>query len=236
MLPPPTLLLVCVLIAAAGVGLLYALRRLREVRRQRSQALSPASRAELELPAFSNDSIDRMLAFLPLFEGGGIPPAVASAFDVTVFTSGFALLDGFNWVTWKGGEGRPYIDDPSRLDAADLLTLRKFFTFLSRQDHFCEGFLEHAAAAGVPQRALRRLAALRQAGPTRGRASARPLNVGPLARMGFDATTSWEQFKRDHPPGSEVTGTVTHVAPYGAYVDLGVPFDALLLVPYIAPV
>ena len=47
---------------------------------------------------------------------------------------------------------------------------------------------------------------------------------------------AWEQFKRDHPPGSEVTGTVSHVAPYGAYVDLGVPFDALLLVPYIAPV
>jgi ribosomal protein S1 len=52
--------------------------------------------------------------------------------------------------------------------------------------------------------------------------------------MPSDSPT-WEQFKREHPPGSEVSGTVTHVAPYGAYIDLGVPFAALLLVPYIAP-
>ena len=47
-----------------------------------------------------------------------------------------------------------------------------------------------------------------------------------------------EHHKRDHPPGSRVTGIVTHVAhvaPYGAYVGLGVPFAALLLVPYMAP-
>jgi ribosomal protein S1 len=46
---------------------------------------------------------------------------------------------------------------------------------------------------------------------------------------------TWEQFKADHPAGSEVAGTVTHVAPFGVFVDLGVPFMALLLVPEIAP-
>jgi hypothetical protein len=159
MLPPPALLLLVFLIAAAGVGLLYALRRLRAThRRRRSEAAS--STPLFELPAFSDGSIDKMLEFLPRFERGAVPPGFAA----TVLTSGFALLDGFNWVTWKSGEGRAYIDDPSRLDAADLLTLRKFFTFLSRQDHFSEGYVGHAASAGVPQRALRRLAALRRAG------------------------------------------------------------------------
>ena len=54
--------------------------------------------------------------------------------------------------------------------------------------------------------------------------------------MRSDLVAVWEQFKRDHPPGSEVTGTVSHVAPFGAFVDLGEPFEALLLVPYMAPV
>jgi small subunit ribosomal protein S1 len=47
---------------------------------------------------------------------------------------------------------------------------------------------------------------------------------------------TWEQFKREHPPGSEITGTVRQAAPFGVFVDLGVPFTALLEVPYIAPV
>ncbi len=54
--------------------------------------------------------------------------------------------------------------------------------------------------------------------------------------MADDAVATWEQYKQDHPPGSPVTGVVKHVAPYGAYVDLGVPFAALLLVPYMAPI
>ena len=47
---------------------------------------------------------------------------------------------------------------------------------------------------------------------------------------------AWEQFKREHPPGSTMTGTVAHVARFGVFVDLGVPFTALLEVPNIAPV
>lgn len=46
----------------------------------------------------------------------------------------------------------------------------------------------------------------------------------------------WEQFKRAHPPGSKVTGVVSRVEAFGAFIDLGVPFTALLLVPYIAPI
>lgn len=51
-----------------------------------------------------------------------------------------------------------------------------------------------------------------------------------------NAQPTWEEFKQEYPPGSEVTGTVRRAAPYGVFVDLGVPFTALLLVPYFAPV
>lgn len=46
----------------------------------------------------------------------------------------------------------------------------------------------------------------------------------------------WEHFKSEHPPGSKVVGTVTRAEPFGVFLDLGVPFDAVLLVPYIAPI
>lgn len=49
-------------------------------------------------------------------------------------------------------------------------------------------------------------------------------------------TSTWDQFKRDHPPGSQVTGTITFVAAFGMFVDLGCPFKALLLIPFLAPV
>src|SRR3954447_6503238 len=66
-------------------------------------------------------------------------------------------------------------------------------------------------------------------------APGRPVNGRSLSSMAEASTSEREQYKRDHPPGSQVTGVVTHVAPFGAFVDLGVPFAALLLVPYMAP-
>jgi hypothetical protein len=105
-----------------------------------------------DLPAFGPESIDQMLS---LAHGSDIE----SRFVITLITSGFAL--GFNWVEWKFGEGRKLIDDPSLLDTADLITIRKLFRYLWRQDHFCDGILRSAFDAGVPQRALRRLAAIR---------------------------------------------------------------------------
>ncbi len=38
----------------------------------------------------------------------------------------------------------------------------------------------------------------------------------------------WEQFKRDHPPGSWVTGVVKSRHPFGMYFELGIPFMAYM--------
>ena len=45
---------------------------------------------------------------------------------------------------------------------------------------------------------------------------------------------SWEDVKLQLPIGSEVVGTVWSVKPYGVWVDLGVGFDGLILVPELA--
>ena len=113
-----------------------------------------------DLPAFGPESIDQMLALAPELEIPTLASDIESRFVTTLITSGFAL--GFNWVEWKFGEGRKLIEDPAVLDTADLMAIRKLFTFLWRQDHFCDGVLRSAFDAGVPQRALRRLAAIRE--------------------------------------------------------------------------
>lgn len=48
-------------------------------------------------------------------------------------------------------------------------------------------------------------------------------------------TAGWEAFKAGHPPGTAVTGIVTRVEAFGVFVDLGVPWEAVLLVPYLTP-
>jgi ribosomal protein S1 len=43
--------------------------------------------------------------------------------------------------------------------------------------------------------------------------------------------SDWDDVKLRLPIGAEVVATVTRVVPYGVWVDLGVGFDGLLLVP-----
>ena len=51
-----------------------------------------------------------------------------------------------------------------------------------------------------------------------------------------DVTNSveWERFKREHPRGTWVVGTVTARGDYGVWIDFGGPRDGCLLKPYIA--
>jgi hypothetical protein len=84
------------------------------------------------------------------------------------------------------------------------------------------------SSTGLYPRATRPLASA-------GAAGARRIKSSALSSMA-NIPPTWEQFKQEHPPGSEVTGIVRQVAQFGVFVDLGVPFTALLLVPYIAPV
>jgi hypothetical protein len=51
-----------------------------------------------------------------------------------------------------------------------------------------------------------------------------------------EAQLSWQQYKAAHPADSIVCGIVLGVEPFGVFLDLGVPFTALLLVPYITPI
>ena len=41
----------------------------------------------------------------------------------------------------------------------------------------------------------------------------------------------WEQVKQQYPLDSVVKGVVTQVVPYGVWVDLGLEFSGLLLIP-----
>lgn len=45
---------------------------------------------------------------------------------------------------------------------------------------------------------------------------------------------TWEEAMSRHPIGSEVSGTVVSVMPFGVFVDLGVGFWGLLEVPNMA--
>jgi ribosomal protein S1 len=49
-----------------------------------------------------------------------------------------------------------------------------------------------------------------------------------------DRPSPFEEYRIAHPPGSMVTGTVSRVAPFGVFVDLGGSVEGLLLVPYMA--
>ena len=126
-------------------------------RRQQSKPV-PVERtppAGEELPQFGPETVDQVIALLEA------PTISCNRLRMTLIMSGFAV--GFNWVEWRDGEGLKLIRDPSLIDAADVMDIRKLFTYLWRQDHFCEGVLRAALDAGVPQRALRRLAAIREA-------------------------------------------------------------------------
>ena len=42
---------------------------------------------------------------------------------------------------------------------------------------------------------------------------------------------TWEEVKQQYPVGSIIEGTVVSVVPYGVWIDLGVGFPGLLLIP-----
>ena len=53
--------------------------------------------------------------------------------------------------------------------------------------------------------------------------------------MDDESAASWTEYNAAHPVGSPVSGTVVSAAPFGVFVDIGATSNALLLVPYIAP-
>jgi hypothetical protein len=130
---------------------------------------------ETAFPAIGPQQIDTVLRYLPLFEAedfapgewqtqeGHLPyflfsPAV-SAFVKTLYEQ--AILLEFDWTSWRE-EAQRYRSDPSSLEQADLLTLRKLLTVHVRADRFVEGHLASMFEAGHMLAILRRLKQIRQ--------------------------------------------------------------------------
>ena len=66
----------------------------------------------------------------------------------------------FEWMTEEWRECmRGFDSDPSGLETADLETVRKVLTAISRSDRFCEGSMNECFKSGLAQAATQRLAA-----------------------------------------------------------------------------
>jgi hypothetical protein len=117
-------------------------------------------------PEFTDESVDRILAFLPEFERGDFKAAdehyrrtgeylpQVDRFATEVYVSGFILP--FDWLTWKRDEAQSALT-PESLARADMTSLRKALTAFLRQDRFSGGFLAGVCSNGLTQRILERL-------------------------------------------------------------------------------
>jgi hypothetical protein len=119
-------------------------------------------------PPFTDESIHRMLAFLPRFESGefrdvhshylqaGKDSRLVDELISEVYQSGFVLP--FNWTDWDWRQAL------ASLDHSDLNVVRKLLTSFVRGDRFSGGALAGLCANGTVAAVLRRLKALVQGG------------------------------------------------------------------------
>ena len=124
----------------------------------------------------SEPRVDRVLAFLPLFEKPGYsygewrsPPGQFPYFAANEDVGRFIQVlyeDGwvepFDWSKWQP-QGEALYRDRSALARASLSTLRRLLTLHLRKDRFCEGHLAGMLAEGHIVAILRRIAELRAA-------------------------------------------------------------------------
>lgn len=106
------------------------------------------------LPAPSEDGVTQI--------GYWRPSEDVVRWQAALYEHGIALPSGWTEPGWTQ-EMRRFMEDPSRLRCADLVTIRKVLTTLVRADRFCEGSLAGAFERGVPQAAMRRLRAVYRA-------------------------------------------------------------------------
>ena len=121
----------------------------------------------------SDANIRAILSFLPVLESPGFafgemvaPPGQfgyarmapeVEAFMQALYDNGW--VEPFDWSEFQD-EAIGYFENPSRLETADLETIRKFLTLHVRKDRFCEGHFLEMLKAGHIQAILRRLATL----------------------------------------------------------------------------
>jgi hypothetical protein len=122
------------------------------------------------------EKIDALLSFLDEFEKPDFsvsewqtPPgqfqwlkttSIVQEFHLTLYRDGW-ILESFDWPEWQP-TARQYVNDPTMMDSADILTIQKLLTTYSRRDHFCEGFFADSIQHGQIPTFLRRLRAIRQ--------------------------------------------------------------------------
>ena len=119
------------------------------------------------------ENIGAILRFLPVLESPGFafgevvaPPGQfpyarmapeVDAFVQALYDNGW--VEPFEWSEFQD-EAIGYFEEPSRLETADLETIRKLLTLHVRKDRFCEGHFLEMLNAGHIQAILRRLSAL----------------------------------------------------------------------------
>lgn len=128
--------------------------------------------------------IDALLQFLPVFEREGfvacwersLPPGMElspldldlawevapelTAFGQAVYDEGF--LYNFPWPEWQEQAER-YVNEPHRLEQADLLDICRLLTTPMRKERFCSDHLPSLVHCGPITRPLKRLQAIRHA-------------------------------------------------------------------------
>lgn len=128
--------------------------------------------------------IDALLQFLPVFEREGfvacwersLPPGMElspldldlaweyapelTAFAQAVYDEGF--LYNFPWPEWQE-QAEWYVNEPHRLEQADLLDICRLLTTHVRKERFCSGHLPEMVECGHISQVLRRLQTIRQA-------------------------------------------------------------------------
>ncbi len=128
------------------------------------------------ISTISNQNIDRVLAFLPLFANPNTKPLYQSQpgtgiFDPYVYATEVAefleVLDregfviAYDWSACKG-EAMRYVDDPALVASADLTTLQKLLTtHVHLEQFFNDGHLAQLIENGHLLAILKRLAQLR---------------------------------------------------------------------------
>ena len=120
------------------------------------------------------EKLDRILAFSPVFEQPSsslyeVRPEVsrldpyvyapeAARFSQALYQEDFVVQ--FNWSAWSD-EAAKYVENPSRLEAADLETLQKLLTCHVRAERFVSGHLAQMIEKGHILAILKRLAVIR---------------------------------------------------------------------------
>ena len=120
------------------------------------------------------DNLDRVLAYRPVFERqpdelyevrmevSMLDPYVYAA-EVNQFIQALYqenLVIAFNWIAWKD-EAEQFVNDPERLQTADLATLQKLLTSHVRADRFCSGHFAQMIEMRHMLVILNRLASIR---------------------------------------------------------------------------